>query len=190
MKNYRTNSTPNRTGKKLLVSTGLILVSIIYAFFQSNTSPSNTPSPLASANDSSPSLATNQTSSLPPPKKTVLATTVKSPKVVTKTNTTPTTPAPKPAGQYADGTYTGSAADAYYGNIQVQAVIQNGALADVIFLQHPSDRGTSIRINNYAMPILKQEAISAQNANVDTVSGASDSSQAFRQSLASALAQA
>jgi len=60
----------------------------------------------------------------------------------------------------------------------------------VQFLQYPSDRNTSIRINSRAMPILKQEAISAQNANVNIVSGATDSSQAFQQSLASALSQA
>lgn len=93
-------------------------------------------------------------------------------------------------GQYKDGTYTGISANAYYGNIQVEAVINGGKLADVQFLDYPQDRRTSIRINNQAMPFLKQEAIQAQSANVDTVSGASDSSGAFRQSLASALSQA
>lgn len=93
-------------------------------------------------------------------------------------------------GKYKDGTYTGAAADAYYGNIQVRAMIQNSRLADVKFLQHPSDRQTSIAINSRAMPYLRSEAISAQNANVDIVTGATDSSLAFRQSLASALSQA
>jgi uncharacterized protein with FMN-binding domain len=91
---------------------------------------------------------------------------------------------------YRNGTYTGNSADAYYGYIQVKAVITNGRLTDVIFLDHPQDRGTSIRINTYAMPILKSEAIKAQSAKVNTVSGASDSSAAFRESLANALAQA
>jgi uncharacterized protein with FMN-binding domain len=99
-------------------------------------------------------------------------------------------PAPKPVGAFKDGIYTGDVVDAYYGNIQVQAVVQNGALVDVIFLQHPSDRNTSIMINNRAMPQLKSEAIMTQSANVDTVSGASASSQAFSQSLQSALSQA
>lgn len=94
------------------------------------------------------------------------------------------------SGQYKDGTYTGISANAYYGNIQIEAVINGGKLADVQFLDYPRDRRTSIRINNQAMPFLKQEAIHAQSANVDTVSGASDSSGAFRQSLASALSQA
>jgi len=91
---------------------------------------------------------------------------------------------------YADGTYTGSQADAYYGIVQVQAIIQDGKLASVNFLQHPSDRRTSQSINNYATPILESEAIQAQNANVDIVSGATDTSMAFQQSLGDALAQA
>ena len=93
-------------------------------------------------------------------------------------------------GTYKDGTYTGSAVDAFYGTIQVQAVVQNGKLTDVQFLQYPNDRSRSIAINTAAMPMLKQEAIQAQSASVDIVSGATDSSQAFAQSLASALSQA
>ncbi len=108
-------------------------------------------------------------------------------------STTPVSDSTNPTiqrGRYKDGTYTGSAADAFYGNIQVQAVIRGGRIEDVIFLQYPSDRSTSIAINTQAMPYLKQEAIQAQSAQVDIVSGASDTSQAFQQSLESALAQA
>jgi uncharacterized protein with FMN-binding domain len=93
-------------------------------------------------------------------------------------------------GAYKDGTYTGSGADAFYGTIQVQATISNGKLTDVQFLQYPNDRDDSVQINQQAMPQLKQEAIQAQSANVDIVSGATDSSHAFMQSLANALAQA
>ncbi len=102
----------------------------------------------------------------------------------------PVTIKPVISRPYKDGRYTGVSADAYYGNIQVQAIITGGKLTDVVFLDYPQDRNTSIRVNTQAMPILKQEAIQAQNANVDTVSGATDSSGAFRQSLGSALALA
>lgn len=101
----------------------------------------------------------------------------------------PTT-APQQTGKYKDGTYTGSVADAFYGNIQVQAVISGGRITDVIFLQYPSDRNTSIYINSQAMPLLKQEAIQVQSAQVDGVSGATASSGAFIQSLGDALKQA
>ena len=89
--------------------------------------------------------------------------------------------------RYVDGSFTGSPADAYYGTVQVKAVIQNGRIADVQFLQHPSDRSTSVYINDQAMPLLTQEAIQAQSARVDGVSGATYTSQSFVQSLASAL---
>ncbi|MDR3571670.1 MAG: hypothetical protein P4L81_05775 [Candidatus Pacebacteria bacterium] len=111
-----------------------------------------------------------------------------------KTTSTPTqaqpTPVAKPKGQYVDGTYTGSVANAYYGNVQVQAVISGGKLVNVVVLQYPNDRSTSRYINQQAMPILVSEAISAQSANINGVSGASESSPAFAQSLASALSQA
>ena len=100
------------------------------------------------------------------------------------------TPAPVVTGQYKDGTYTGSVADAYYGNVQVSATIAGGKISDVQFLQYPGDRRTSIEINSQAMPFLKTEAIQAQNANVEIVSGATETSLAFRESLGSALNQA
>ncbi len=105
------------------------------------------------------------------------------------------TPAPTPSQVtpstgYRNGTYTGNVADAYYGNVQVKVVIQGGKITDVQFLDYPHDRSTSIMINTQAMPYLKQEAIQAQGANVDVVSGATATSGAFNESLASALAKA
>lgn len=94
------------------------------------------------------------------------------------------------SGQYKNGTYTGPSVDVFYGYVQVQAVIQNGQLADVRFLQYPSDRRTSQSINRQAMPILTQEAVQAQSASVNGVSGASATSQGFVQSLENALSQA
>ncbi len=117
--------------------------------------------------------------------------TVPSPTTSTFATPTPTpTPAPTPQGKYKNGTYTGSVADAYYGNIQVQAIISNGKIANVTFLQYPNDNRTSLSINSQAMPYPTQQALQAQRAQVNTDSGASDSSAAFRQSLQVALNQA
>ena len=88
------------------------------------------------------------------------------------------------------GSYTGSVQDAFYGNIQVRAVISGGKITDVLFLQFPNDNRTSQYINSQADPMLKQEAIQAQSAQINGVSGASASSQAFQASLADALSQA
>lgn len=108
----------------------------------------------------------------------------------TGTQNAPTASVTSTSTAYKNGTYTGSVADAFYGNIQVQVTIAGGKIADVQFLQSPNDNGTSRVINSQAAPLLRQEALTAQSAHVDIVSGASDSSQAFQQSLSSALQQA
>src|SRR5579884_333288 len=91
---------------------------------------------------------------------------------------------------YRDGTYTGDSADANWGQVQVQVVISNGKISNVQFLDYPHDRSRSREINAMADPVLIQEAISAQQTQVDVVSGATDTSEAFIESLGSALQQA
>ncbi|MER9730795.1 FMN-binding protein [Mesorhizobium sp. M0217] len=91
---------------------------------------------------------------------------------------------------YADGVYTGPTADAYYGIIQIQALVKGGQLTALKVLKYPSDRRTSININRQALPMLRDEAISAQSANVDIISGATLTSRAFIQSLRGALKKA
>lgn len=103
---------------------------------------------------------------------------------------TTTTGSGAQAGMYKDGSYTGTAADAFYGTIQVKAIISGGALTDVQFLQEPDAPGHTSQVSATALPELKQEAITAQSANVNVVSGATQDSQAFQQSLAAALALA
>jgi uncharacterized protein with FMN-binding domain len=91
---------------------------------------------------------------------------------------------------YRDGEYTGISADAFYGRVQVVAVIARGRIVDVKFLDYPQDQPTSVQVSGGAVPILRTEAIAAQSAEVDIVSGATQTSKAFRESLASALIQA
>ena len=93
-------------------------------------------------------------------------------------------------GKYKDGAYTGSIADAYYGNVQVSTIVSGGKITDVKFLHYPDTHSTSVSINQQVMPYLKQEAIQSQSSNVQIISGATFTSQAFVQSLASALSQA
>ncbi|HEX7735643.1 MAG TPA: FMN-binding protein [Ktedonobacteraceae bacterium] len=95
-----------------------------------------------------------------------------------------------PGATYKDGTYTGSVADAQWGNVQVQVVIQSGKISNVTFLEYPNERDRSVRINQSADPQLINEVIQAQSANVDIVTGATDTSEAFIQSLTDALSQA
>ena len=101
-------------------------------------------------------------------------------------------PAPTTAarGGLKDGTYTGPQVDAFYGLVQVQAVVKNGKLTSVQFLQYPNDRRTSVQINSVAIPDLQQEALQAQSANVDIITGATLTSEGFMMSLQNALSKA
>jgi uncharacterized protein with FMN-binding domain len=108
---------------------------------------------------------------------------------------TPVTTAPAAststtAGAFKDGTYNGPAVNAFYGTVQVAAVISGGKLTNVQILQSPSDRGESAQISSRDLPKLESEAIAAQSANINGISGATQTSDAFMQSLASALVQA
>ncbi len=109
---------------------------------------------------------------------------------VSSSDTTAPSPSNTIQSGYQNGAFTGDVADAYYGPLQVKITIGNKKITDVVFLQYPNDRGRSIEINKYAMPLLKQEAIQNQNAQVDVVSGASQTSRAFQESLQSALNKA
>ncbi len=93
-------------------------------------------------------------------------------------------------GKYKDGTYAGSVEDVFYGNVEVRTTVTNGNISSVDFLQYPDDRDNSVKINERAMPILKSEAIKAQSADVDIVTGATQTSKGFIKSLGFALAQA
>ena len=83
-------------------------------------------------------------------------------------------------------TVNGSAVDDGFGVVQVQAKISGGKIVDVTTLSLPQD-GHSQRINSFAVPQLRREVLSAQSANVDTVSGATVTSEAYAQSLQAAL---
>lgn len=90
-------------------------------------------------------------------------------------------------GKHHDGIYTGDIENAFYGNVQVQIKINQGKIIDLTFLEYPNDNPTTRAVNAEALPILKAEALTAQSANVDIVSTASQTSEAFRESLSSAL---
>ena len=76
-----------------------------------------------------------------------------------------------------------------YGDVQVEVVISGGRISDVVALQLPSDRRRSEEISSIAGPYLRQEALQAQSANIDIVSGATYTSVSYAQSLQAALDQ-
>ena len=103
------------------------------------------------------------------------------------TAATTATTAAATTGQILDGTYVGEANNNRWGTVQVQAVYSGGQLVDVQILSYPDGDGRSVRINQYALPTLISEAVSAQSADVNTVSGATYTSKSYRASLQSAI---
>jgi uncharacterized protein with FMN-binding domain len=95
-----------------------------------------------------------------------------------------------PGGALANGTVTGPEVDTRYGPVQVQITIAQGKVTDIAAMELPSDRSRSAEISQYAEPILRSEALQAQNAQIDLVSGATYTSIAYTRSLQAALDQA
>jgi uncharacterized protein with FMN-binding domain len=86
--------------------------------------------------------------------------------------------------------YTGSAEQTRYGIVQVKITVSAKKITDVGFVKLTAFDDRSQQINSQAAPILLQETLKAQNANIDSVSGASYTSQGYVQSLQSALDKA
>lgn len=98
----------------------------------------------------------------------------------------PTTAAPAPAA--INGKFTGPSVNVNYGNVQVQITVVNGRITDAIAVKAPS--GKNDRYTNMAVPILKQQTLAAQSANIKGASGASYTSYGWFTSLQGAMAQA
>jgi len=91
---------------------------------------------------------------------------------------------------YKDGTYTGASENTIYGTVQIAAVVSGGKITDIKFLQMPGPEGHSKEVTAFAEPYLKQSALAHQSSNIDFVSGATQTSEAYEQSLQAALDQA
>lgn len=129
-----------------------------------------------------------------PPDNAVSVTTSPTP-VPTKTSITSTvaasaTPTPTASTGLNDGTYTGSSSSNRYGTVQVAINVLGGQITNVDFLQMPDADSRSVSISSYAQPLLEQTTLSAQSANIDTISGATYTSNCYINSLQSAIDQA
>jgi uncharacterized protein with FMN-binding domain len=86
-------------------------------------------------------------------------------------------------------TLTGSAYDVGYGVVQVRVTVRGSHLVDVTAVSMPQG-GHSGDITAMAEPQLRREAISAQSAHINAVSGATYTSSGYAKSLQSALDKA
>ncbi len=87
-------------------------------------------------------------------------------------------------------TVTGSSTDTRWGPVQVEITVANVTITDVNVVDYPSGNGKDRLINARALPILVQETLDAQSADIDMVSGATVTSEGYLGSLQSALDEA
>ena len=87
-------------------------------------------------------------------------------------------------------TVTGDAVSTRWGPVQVELTVENGVITAVDVVQYPQENHEDVEINSYAIPVLVQETLDQQSADIDMVSGATVTSEGYLQSLQSALDQA
>jgi Uncharacterized protein conserved in bacteria len=89
----------------------------------------------------------------------------------------------------ATKTVTGKAVDTRYGPVQVKVTFEGTKITAVDAVQYPTESGRDQEINSQAIPMLQQEAMASQSAKIDTISGATYTSEGYIQSLQSAIDQ-
>lgn len=104
-------------------------------------------------------------------------------------STTTATPTPTPSASSAatTKTVTGSAVATRYGTVQVKVTFSGSTITAVDTIQAPNGNGRDIEIDQQALPMLEQEVLASQSANIDTVSGATYTSEGYIQSVQSAI---
>ncbi len=101
----------------------------------------------------------------------------------------PSTPTPAPVTKKVSGTFVGSSVNVNFGNVQVQITVSNGRITDAQALQSPQG-GRSGSISSQAIPMLRQQTLTAQSSAIQGVGGASYTSYGWYTSLQSALTKA
>ncbi|NEK95352.1 FMN-binding protein [Modestobacter muralis] len=94
------------------------------------------------------------------------------------------------SGTSTSTTFTGDSASTRWGPVQVEITVAGGTVTDVSVVDYPDGNGKDRQINARALPVLVQETLDAQSADIDMVSGATVTSDGYVESLQSALDQA
>lgn len=96
-----------------------------------------------------------------------------------------TAPVARPA--FRPAAVNGISVDTRYGPVQVQITVRGTHITKADALAYPQQPGRDQEINGYAVPLLDQQVVQGQGARIDTVSGATYTSEGYRTSLQSAL---
>jgi uncharacterized protein with FMN-binding domain len=144
---------------------------------------------VATASASATASATATATATPTPTHSATPTETATPTPTHTATATPThTATPTPAAVSKSGTFTGPAIFVNYGTVQVKITVTNGRITDAVAVQAPGGRND--RYTQMAVPILKQQTLTAQSANIKGASGASYTSYGWFKSLQGALANA
>jgi len=172
-----------------LTSSGSINIAGGSAIGSTGTSSSASASSSSSSTTKAVATATATKTSKPvATKKATPAATKTSSGTTATASATPTAAATTAAPAAKSGTFTGPAVFVNYGTVQVKITVANGRITDAVAVQAPSGRND--RYTNMAVPILKQQTLAAQSANIKGASGASYTSYGWFKSLQGALADA
>jgi uncharacterized protein with FMN-binding domain len=148
---------------------------------------SSSPTPANAGVSETPAAKASATAKATTSAKASAATTKSEASSTTQNSNTQTAPAASSA-KTINGSFTGPAVFVNYGTVQVKITVVNGRITDAVAVQAPSGRND--RWTNMAIPILKQQTLAAQSANIQGASGASYTSYGWYTSLQGALAQA
>ena len=96
-------------------------------------------------------------------------------------------PSPKPL---RNGTWAGDSKTNEFGTVQLSIVVASGKITNVKVLKYPNGRTQSTEINSAALPKLRSQVLAAQSSDIDTVTGATVTSDSYRQSLQAAIDRA
>ncbi|MFG2129898.1 FMN-binding protein [Streptomyces sp. NPDC048751] len=93
-----------------------------------------------------------------------------------------TTPASTPSASSGSTTFTGTTVTTEKGDVQVQVTYDGGKITAVRMLKQPNHPQTTA-----AVPKLIAETLEAQSADIDTVSGATITTEGYKKSLQAAI---
>lgn len=100
---------------------------------------------------------------------------------------TTSTKKPSETKSMGEGVWNGDASTNRWGLVQVSITVSGGKITAASAPLYPTDDNRSLSINRIAIPKLVQSTLTAQNANVNSVSGATSTSESYQTSLQSAI---
>ena len=133
---------------------------------------------------------TTPAATAPPTTDTTVGHSTTPPPSGTPTTSTPATSTSPTTSASTTRTIDGDPFDNRYGTVQVEITLQGHQITGITPLQMPTDRQRSAEISQQAAPLLQQEVLQAQSAQIDIVGGATYTSTSYAQSLQSALDKA